>query len=162
MEYGDERDPKVRAYLESIAPMNHNGDVISRPAFVMLLLVATLGGLLLMMGYHSRSQALFYYFRIEDQVPENHLLRLIDRYVSFQVNQRQARCIRNSFSNFLSRGESELRCTKVPAGTGTGERRWGACSSARQGVHYRSGCDLSNQGQSGGGTRLLRQLADRQ
>ena len=24
-----------------------------------------------------------YYFRIEDQVPENHLLRLIDRYVRF-------------------------------------------------------------------------------
>ena len=49
----------------------------------MLLLVATLGGLLLMMGHHSRSESLFYYFRIEDQVPENHLLRLIDRYVSF-------------------------------------------------------------------------------
>ncbi len=30
-----------------------------------------------MMGQHSRSESLFYYFRIEDQVPENHLLRLI-------------------------------------------------------------------------------------
>ena len=49
----------------------------------MLLLIATLGGLLLMMGHHSRSESLFYYFRIEDQVPENHLLRLIDRHVSF-------------------------------------------------------------------------------
>ena len=38
----------------------------------------TLGGLLIMMGHHSRSEALFYYFRVEDQVPENHLLRLID------------------------------------------------------------------------------------
>ena len=28
------------------------------------------------------SESLFYYFRIEDQVPENHLLRLINRYVS--------------------------------------------------------------------------------
>jgi transposase len=36
-----------------------------------------------MMGQHSRSESLFYYFRIEDQVPENHLLRLIDRHVSF-------------------------------------------------------------------------------
>lgn len=36
-----------------------------------------------MMGSHSRSESLFYYFRIEDQVPENHLLRLIDRHVSF-------------------------------------------------------------------------------
>ena len=25
-----------------------------------------------MMGQHSRSESLFYYFRIEDQVPENH------------------------------------------------------------------------------------------
>jgi len=45
----------------------------------MLWFFATLGGLLLMMGSQSRSESLFYYFRIEDQVPENHLLRLIDR-----------------------------------------------------------------------------------
>ena len=36
-----------------------------------------------MMGQHTRSESLFYYFRLEDQVPENHLLRLIDRYISF-------------------------------------------------------------------------------
>ena len=30
-----------------------------------------------MMGHHARSESLFYYFRIEDQIPENHLLRLI-------------------------------------------------------------------------------------
>ena len=36
-----------------------------------------------MMGHQSRSESLFYYFRLEDQVPENHLLRLIDRHVSF-------------------------------------------------------------------------------
>jgi len=28
-----------------------------------------------MMGQHDRSESLFYYFRLEDQVPENHLLR---------------------------------------------------------------------------------------
>jgi transposase len=49
----------------------------------MLLFTATFGGLLLMMGNHSRSESLFYYFRLEDQVPEN-LLRLIDRHVSFE------------------------------------------------------------------------------
>jgi transposase len=48
----------------------------------MLLFTATFGGLLLMMGNHSRSESLFYYFRLEDQVPENHLLRLIDRHVN--------------------------------------------------------------------------------
>ena len=36
-----------------------------------------------MMGLHARSEALFYYFRLEDQVPENHLLRLIDQHISF-------------------------------------------------------------------------------
>ena len=44
----------------------------------------TCGGLLLMMGHQSRSEALFYYFRLEDQVPENHVLRLIDRHVDLE------------------------------------------------------------------------------
>src|ERR1700721_1382489 len=47
-----------------------------------MLWIAILGGLLIMMGQHDRSEALFYYFRLEDQVPENHLLRMIDRHVS--------------------------------------------------------------------------------
>jgi transposase len=50
----------------------------------MLLFTIILGGLLLMMGHHSRAESLFYYFRLEDQVPENHLLRLIDRHVSLE------------------------------------------------------------------------------
>ena len=41
----------------------------------MLLWISILGGLLIMMGHHARSEMLFYYFRLEDQVPENHLLR---------------------------------------------------------------------------------------
>jgi hypothetical protein len=50
----------------------------------MLLFIGTFGGPLLMMGHQSRSESLFYYFRFEDQVPENHLLRLIDRHVNFE------------------------------------------------------------------------------
>jgi transposase len=50
----------------------------------MLLFTITIGGLLLMMGRHSRAESLFYYFRLEDQVPENHLLRLIDRHVNLE------------------------------------------------------------------------------
>jgi transposase len=50
----------------------------------MLLLMVKFGGLLLMMGHQSRSESLFYYFRLEDQVAENHLLRLIDRHVNFE------------------------------------------------------------------------------
>src|ERR1035438_4656782 len=49
----------------------------------MLCVIAILGGSWPMMGQHTRSESLFYYFRIEDQVPEDHLLRLIDRHVSF-------------------------------------------------------------------------------
>jgi transposase len=49
----------------------------------MLLFTMTFGGLRLMMGHHARAGSLFYYFRLEDQVPENHLLCLIDRHVSF-------------------------------------------------------------------------------
>jgi len=44
-----------------------------------------------MMGQHSRSESLFYYFRIEDQVPENHLLRVIDRHVSFDFVREKLR-----------------------------------------------------------------------
>src|SRR6266496_2245149 len=50
----------------------------------MLCWISMVGGLLIMMGHQSRSEALFYYFRLEDQVPENHLLRLIDKYISFE------------------------------------------------------------------------------
>jgi hypothetical protein len=35
----------------------------------MLCWISILGGLLIMMGQHDRSEALFYYFRLEDQVP---------------------------------------------------------------------------------------------
>ena len=50
----------------------------------MLLLTTILGGLLVMMGHQARGESLFYYFKLEDQVPENHLLRLIDRHVNFE------------------------------------------------------------------------------
>ena len=49
----------------------------------MLCLIPIVGGLLIMMGQHDRSEALFYYFRLEDQVPETHLLRLIEKHISF-------------------------------------------------------------------------------
>jgi len=34
-----------------------------------------------MMGQQERTEPLFYYFRLEDQIPEDHLLRLIDQHV---------------------------------------------------------------------------------
>src|ERR1700723_390056 len=55
----------------------------------MLCLIPILGGLLIMMGQHDRSEALFYYFRLEDQVPAHHLLRLIDKHISFEFVRQQ-------------------------------------------------------------------------
>jgi transposase len=49
----------------------------------MCCVIFKFGGLLIMMGQHARSEALFYYFRLEDHIPENHLLRLIDKHISF-------------------------------------------------------------------------------
>jgi transposase len=55
----------------------------------MLCLILIVGGLLVMMGHHERSEALFYYFRLEDQVPETHLLRLIEKHISFAFVRQQ-------------------------------------------------------------------------
>ena len=35
-----------------------------------------------MMGQHARSESLFYYFKLDDYIPENHLLRLVDQHIS--------------------------------------------------------------------------------
>jgi transposase len=61
----------------------------------MLRWISIFGGLLIMMGHHARSEALFYYFRLEDQVPENHLLRLIDKHISFEFVREQ---LKDSYS----------------------------------------------------------------
>jgi transposase len=62
----------------------------------MLCWISIFGGLLIMMGQHDRSEALFYYFRLEDQIPENHLLRLIDKHVSFSFVREQ---LQDSYSD---------------------------------------------------------------
>src|SRR5499425_3290746 len=55
----------------------------------MLRWISNLGGLLIMMGHQARSEALFYYFRLDDQIPETHLLRLIDKHISFVFVRQQ-------------------------------------------------------------------------
>src|SRR6266481_8432121 len=47
-------------------------------------------------GHHSRGETLFYYFRLEDQVPEEHLLRLIDRHVDLDFIRVK---LKNSYSD---------------------------------------------------------------
>ena len=44
-----------------------------------------------MMGQHVHTEPMFYYFRLEDQIPEHHLLRRIDRYVDFRFVREQLR-----------------------------------------------------------------------
>jgi hypothetical protein len=48
-----------------------------------------------MMGHHARSEGLFYYFRLKDQIPENHLLRLIDKRIGLEFVRQQ---LRDSYS----------------------------------------------------------------
>jgi transposase len=42
-----------------------------------------------MMGQQTHTESLFYYFRFEDQIPEDHLLRLIDRHIDFSFVRSQ-------------------------------------------------------------------------
>jgi transposase len=62
----------------------------------MLCWISIFGGLLIMMGQNDRSEALVYYFRLEDQIPENHLLRLIDKDVNFEFVRQQ---LKDSYSH---------------------------------------------------------------
>ena len=61
----------------------------------MLRWISIFGGPLIMMGSHARSEVLFYYFRLEDHIPDNHLLRLIDKHVSFEFVRQQ---LKDSYS----------------------------------------------------------------
>ena len=42
-----------------------------------------------MMGQHARSESLFYYFKLDDYIPESHLLRRIDKHISFAFVREQ-------------------------------------------------------------------------
>jgi transposase len=44
-----------------------------------------------MMGQQPRTESLFYYFRLQDQIPEDHLLRLIDSHIDFSFVREQLR-----------------------------------------------------------------------
>jgi transposase len=62
----------------------------------MYCLIFTPGGLLIMMGEHARSEALFYYFTLEEYIPKNHLLRLVDRHIDFSFVRQQ---LKDSYSD---------------------------------------------------------------
>ncbi len=81
----------------------------------MLRWISIVGGLLILMGHHSRGEALFYYFRLEDQVPENHLLRLIDKHVSFEFVREQLTAVGHSARNKALINFSDLSRSGVSA-----------------------------------------------
>ena len=43
------------------------------------------------MGEQQRDESLFDYFRLEDQIPNDHLLRLIDQYIDFSFVRERLR-----------------------------------------------------------------------
>jgi len=61
-----------------------------------------LGGTLLMMGQQMRNESPFYYFRWEEQIPEDHLLRLIDRHVDLSF-------VRDRLVRFLAQRPPKLQ-----------------------------------------------------
>jgi len=56
-----------------------------------------------MMGQQTHTESLFYYFRFEDQIPEDHLLRLIDRHIDFSFVRKQLK----EFYSLTGRPSSE-------------------------------------------------------
>jgi hypothetical protein len=64
-------------------------EVISQHSVSMLLRIAIVGGLTLMTGQHTRSESLFYYLRLDDQVAETHLLVLVDQHINFGFVREQ-------------------------------------------------------------------------
>lgn len=44
-----------------------------------------------MMGAQQRIESLFYYFRLEDQIPNDHLLRLLDQHIDFSFVRERLR-----------------------------------------------------------------------
>jgi hypothetical protein len=44
-----------------------------------------------MMGLQPRAESLFYYFRLEDRIPEDHLLKRLDRSIDFAFVRERLR-----------------------------------------------------------------------
>jgi transposase len=64
------------------------------------VLVALVGGVAIKAATARKyrqvqSESLFYYFRLEDQVAENHLLRLVDKHIDFGFVRER---LKNSYS----------------------------------------------------------------
>jgi hypothetical protein len=74
-----------------------------------------------MMGHHTRSEWLFYYFGLEDQVPEDLLLRLIDTHFrcwraeeSDQAFRRHSQWAKSLTSPFSTPTPVRNSCQQIP------------------------------------------------
>ena len=61
-----------------------------------------------MMGQHTRTESLFYYFRLEEQIPTDHLLRMIDSHVDFSFVRERAKGLLQSHGPTLDRSRSSI------------------------------------------------------
>src|SRR5215472_2448530 len=72
-----------------------------------------------MMGAQQRTESLFYYFRLEDQIPNDHLLRLLDQHIDFSFVRERLRKFYSSTGRPSIDPEVLLRllliCTGSPA-----------------------------------------------
>jgi transposase len=88
------------------------------------VLISAAGGTPPMMGQLPRMESLFYYFRLEDQIPEDHLLRLIDRYVDLSFVRERLKSLYSSTGRLSIDPEVLLRFLLVGYLYGiTSERR---------------------------------------
>jgi len=67
-----------------------------------------------MMGQLPRMESLYYYFHLEDQIPEGHLLRLIDRYVDLRFVRDRLKSLYRSTGHPLGSATNQVRRITIP------------------------------------------------
>ena len=60
-----------------------------------------------MMGQQNRTESLFYYFRLEEHTPADHLLRMIDGHVDFSFVREQ---LKDFYSPMADSRHSSTTC----------------------------------------------------
>ena len=98
-----------------------------------------------MMGQQCRSESLFYYFRIEDHVPENNLLRLIDRHVSFDFVREKLKPFYSDTGRPSIDPERLLRILLI----GYGRAECGRTKIRENGSPVRSGAEMAYNSSDG-------------
>jgi hypothetical protein len=83
-----------------------------------------------MMGQQPRTDSLFYYFRLEDQIPNDHLLKRLDRFIDFGFVRERLRDTYSAIGRPSIDPEVLLRL-EVPVASPVTPELW--ASSARWG-----------------------------